>query len=615
MLNINTTLKTLNKYGYTSKNTHPYLYINNHQIGLNYSYIDEKYGIIERLALFNNEVSLESFLKKLQWYKLNGKQNKVKMELNNYEVSNPEVIYIRNNHVMSDNEMFNLAYYDAKEKKNLKLSHYNRLIVEADKLLDYYYLKKDEIEHYINNYLNKELELKRYYYDLQLLINKYNHHNYDIELDTKVATFTINADDISKLSAKLANYKQNKVKETNIYALLKDIWQLNHDLEINPEYLKALRYNDDIDEEMRLVVTKIAYMKDLLSKKVSWLKRVNLKKVLADIDKTSTYVSLYDDNFNDKYAYFIKKKYDALNAINEFRLCEYLMDFKTTNEYDIAKNIERCKQDKKVIKEDYDTDINVINDALKNDFNNNLIKDEQAALILYTSIYQDIMNMIISIPDYLNLSIGKLINLLNITDGFLTIYENNYTNLKKIINLSINQDIKEKIFHNIDFSGKEAFIESLRNNIKIISNINDKMTLKSNLRLYTATDNFDNLGNDALLTFSNTIDTYIINKKNNYRIIMANVKKGINVLTAPYYLKLPLANAFNQSIELTDEPNPIIIMDTKDIKINKDSNVIIFSHFIANLVTKKDYTYVDDFKVNYKVNISKIDIEKRNKDE
>jgi hypothetical protein len=611
MLKIDTAMSILKKFGYSSKNSHPYLYINNHQIGINYAYIDEKYGIIDRLALFNNEIDLESFLKKLQWYKLNGKQNKVKMELNNYEISNPEVIYIRNNHVMSDNEMFNLAYYDQKERKNLKLSHYNRLLFEADNLLDYYYIKKDEIEHYVNNYFNKKLELKRYYYDLQLLINKYNHHHIDIKLDTSLETFKINADDISKLSSNLANYKKEKVKEADVYNLLKDIWQLNKEQETNNKYLEALRYSEDIDEEMRLVVTKIDFMKELLSKKTPWFKLINLKKAFTNIDNTSTYTSLYDDDFTAKYKFFIDKKYDALNKINEFRLCEYLNDFKTTNEYDIAKNIERCKQDKKVKKIEYSTDINIINDSLKDEFNTNLNDDERAALILYTSIYKDIMDMIINIPDYNNISITKLISLLNITDGFLRVYENNYTNIKKIINLDINKDIKKKVFKNINFNNKEDFIASLRDNINILSNINDKMMVKDNLRLYTATNDFDTLGNDALLNFSNSIDTYIINKKNNYRVIVANIKKGTNVLMAPYYLKIPIADAFNQAIEIIDEPNPIIIIDTKDININKDSNVIIFSHFLANLVTQKDYTYVDDFKINYKVNISKIDIEKR----
>ena len=147
----------------------------------------------------------------------------------------------------------------------------------------------------------------------------------------------------------------------------------------------ALRYNDDIDEEMRLVVTKIDFMKEILSKKRFRL--VDLNKKFQSIDNQSTYESIYDDNFENKYKDFINKKYAQKDNLNEFRLCEYLNNFKSNKEYDIEKNVDRCKKEVSNKIEEFDVSIEDINKDLNKQFNN-LSKDEQAALILYNSFYR-----------------------------------------------------------------------------------------------------------------------------------------------------------------------------------------------------------------------------------
>ena len=42
MITIESALKILKKYGYKSIDSQPYIYINNKEIGINYSYIDNK---------------------------------------------------------------------------------------------------------------------------------------------------------------------------------------------------------------------------------------------------------------------------------------------------------------------------------------------------------------------------------------------------------------------------------------------------------------------------------------------------------------------------------------------------------------------------------------------
>ena len=611
MITRDNALKIFKKYGYNSKSVHPYLYINDKVFGVNYSYIDDVYGIVERVATFKDESEMDLFLKRYQWYKLNGRTNNVHIELSNYEISNPHVMYIRNNHVMNDAEMFNIENYDKREEKSKKLSRTKRLIEESQDLMDYYYLKKDELTKFINNYLRKQSELKRYYADLQKLVNQYNNKRFDIDYKASIDEFNFNEDLEEKTNVLLAKGRSTKVKDDDAYKVLDNVWLLNKSLELNEQYLDALQHDDDIDEEMRLVNTKIDFMKEVLNKKKKWqFKKINLVKSFSNIDSTSTYQSIYDDDFVDKFTRFINNKYEAINKINEFKLCEYLNDFVGNNEFDVENNIKKCSEDENGHGQSNNITLDEINNDLIKQFNENLSEEEQNALILYTSIYRELFDAIMQIQGYKNNSINHLINLLNITDGFVEIFDNNYNRIKELLELDVNKNIRNTVFKSIDFKNKNKFIESIRNNINLISNINEKIKLKYNLKLYFDTNNFDELGKDQFIFTASNMSNFM-NYSGNNRIIIANVMKGINVLFAPKYLKLPVANAFNQGIELIDEVNPQIILDCKDLIINKENGIIVLSKFKNNIIQREDYSYVNAFNVSYKLNINKVSIEKR----
>lgn len=608
MISFESALKILKKYGYNSMTVHPYLYKKNKEIGVNYSYIDNKYGITERVISFHNDIDLDLFLKKYQWFKLNGKKYKVSLKLNNYEISNPEVLYIRNNHVMTDDEMFNIDVYDKNEIKNKKLSKSKRLLLEVENLMNHYYLEKEQKEKYTNNLFNKERELKRYYLDLQNLVDRYNKNNTHPKLDEDKRVFNMSLNLESDINKKIVEFKKKIPSDEELNDLINKAWSLNKDLETNSSYMYALRNNDDIDEEMRIVVTKIDYMKELLDKRK--YKLVNLKKKFDSIDSQSTYESIYDDNFETKYKDFIDKKYNVKNQINEFRLSEYLNNFKTNKEYDIARNVSRCKNEIDKSKKDDDVSFDKIKDDLKKQFNS-LSDKEQASLILYNSIYRELFDMIESIDNYEKISTNELMNLLNITPSFFSIFDECYTKVKDLLKYDVNKEINNTIFKNVNFENKKLFLESIKALIKTLSNINDKMVLKYNYKLYFSTNDFDNLEKDRLLYTSSIISPFMVNKGNNYRVITANVNKGVNVLFSPKIISLPLANAFNKQIEVYENENSEIIIDTRDVNINKDQNTIVYSRFNAHSVNTKNYTYIDKFDLNYKININKVIIEKR----
>lgn len=611
MFSVDAALSILKKYGYNSNAFHPFLYCKGNAVGLIYSYIDECYGILERSVIFKNINDLDLFLKKLQWYKINGKVNGVHIELSNYEIVNPQIIFIRNNHVMSDYEIFNIKNFDKREEKYKSLSHNKRLIAEAQDLMDVYYIKKEKLNKAVNNFYKKENELKRYYNNLQLLINQYNGKEFSTEFKENYDTYEYKDENENKIDVQLAKFRNSDVDNSDAQDIIKMVWNLNKNLELNKDYLEALKSDDGLEEEMRLVITKIDFMKELLKKKKKIFRKViDLKKAFNNIDNSSTFKNIYGNDFDKKVVSFVNNKYDAFEKINEFKLCEYLNDFVGKSEYDIEKNIKKCSSIEVLDNIQYCVDLEKIKASLTREFDKNLSEDEQAALILYTSIYKDIFDMIMSIDNYNEIKINDLISLLNITVGFNQVIDNSFNFIKKIVMQDCNSEIRSGIFKNVNFKSKEAFIDSIRNNINYLSNVNNKIKCNYNLRLYFDIKNIDDLGKDRFIFTSCSISNFVY-KNNKSRVIMANIYKGLNVLFSPKYLKLPIPNAYNQKMELIDEVNPQIILDSKDILIHKGDNVTILSKFNENIVTEKDYKYVDAFNLDYKVNISKLLIEKR----
>ena len=108
MLDFDTALGLLNKYGYTSIQVHPFIYQDGDTIGICYTYVDEEYGLLERIRIFNNVEEFEEFLTMYNWVQVNGKLHHVRMILDNYESINPKVMFLRNEKIMVEGEMFDI---------------------------------------------------------------------------------------------------------------------------------------------------------------------------------------------------------------------------------------------------------------------------------------------------------------------------------------------------------------------------------------------------------------------------------------------------------------------------------------------------------------------------
>ena len=99
MLDYNIALELLHKYGFTSTE-HPYLFISEPKIGLCFIIEDENYGRLERKKIFTDINVYEEFLKKLAWMRDNASKYNVKMVLDNYEIDEPHIMFLRNNRPM-----------------------------------------------------------------------------------------------------------------------------------------------------------------------------------------------------------------------------------------------------------------------------------------------------------------------------------------------------------------------------------------------------------------------------------------------------------------------------------------------------------------------------------
>lgn len=174
MLDITSTLKILNSYNINSHKYGPTIYQNGSDYGLCLDIKDSTFGFLTRLFIFKEENNLEEFLKKITWYKKNNEKYNVKLQLDNYEVKNPQIKYIRNNEELSLESMLNIdQIINDKEEQIVEYDNKNSYLINIQKITEYLVelLKiKDNTKNEKNNLKITENDLK---YQLLLDLTKY----------------------------------------------------------------------------------------------------------------------------------------------------------------------------------------------------------------------------------------------------------------------------------------------------------------------------------------------------------------------------------------------------------------------------------------------------------
>ena len=265
MLDLDTALDLLNKYGYTSIQVHPFVYQDGDTIGLCYTYVDEDYGLLERIKIFNNAEEFEEFLKMYNWVQTNGKLHHVRMILDNYESINPKTMFLRNEKIMVEGEMFAIEEYDARESLRINMDPVSKIIYETgDLLLVYNEIKNRQLQ-YLKNIIKLKNALRRKYYDLQKEVDKYNKIKVErmLNLLPEVTDSGINESLEASIKDRYNVYIVQLPSYEEALGFLKEVWDLCLQLELNTKYYQAMKEETDIRNETKVVEEKLTYMREL----------------------------------------------------------------------------------------------------------------------------------------------------------------------------------------------------------------------------------------------------------------------------------------------------------------------------------------------------------------
>ncbi len=315
MLNLEKTLAILSKYGYSSTTLHPYAYQNKNTIGICYSFVDQKYGMLERIAVFNSENMLEEFIKKFQWYKVNGNNNNVTMSLTDYESENPQIVYHRNNRIMAEDEMFDLKKYDELIKRQKQSTETNKYLRVVEDILNLYDEKKAIYDHSFAKANELQQTIRYKYSELQGLVDKYNkkEHDYDfLEKSLPIYHRLVNLENENAIKTKFSQYQINIPEVNAANELILAAAKLLEDLETDENYFELLPLEFSLQQELDLLMKKIDWLETIVAKKKSFFRGVvNLRRQFKKIEQAALQPS-FNKTIVSELKKALAKKYDAL---------------------------------------------------------------------------------------------------------------------------------------------------------------------------------------------------------------------------------------------------------------------------------------------------------------
>ncbi len=610
MLDFDTALDLMNKYGYTSISVHPFIYQNGDTIGVCYTYNDEEYGLLERIAIFNSPTEFEEFLKEYNWVQTNGKLNHVRMILDNYESINPKVMFLRNEKIMVEGEMFDIEAYDAKENMRGSMDPASKVVYECgDLLLVYNEIKNRQLQ-YLKNLIALKNSLRKKYYDLQLEVDKYNKVKVDRDLKLLPDYADCGIDETLEIALKdkYNIYVVNKPSYEEAVEFLKEIWDLCLNLELNTKYYEAQKVETDIRNEIKVVDQKLTLMRNY-NDELKPLFGVDLigkfRKINRDCGAVSSQISI--EYINDQMA-SVNRKYSYFDKLDVLYTSDYLREaIQNSNYADLA--IKYAKGASYEVVSKYRTPLNDVVADLSIQYRDKLDIAEQSILVLYNNPkYRLLCNSILNIADFEDLPINKVTKKLSGIKGFSKLKSECYDSVKRRIDDPVNQRIKASLFSNFDFTSFETFIGSLVNLLKKLKNVNEKMTLNGDINMYVGIKKVDELGKKLFLNITNDINSLIESaRKDNGMVGITLLKQGMPVLYSPYYFDLGEIYGKNVSSEMyiKEMINFDLLIDVSDVIINIDPNKVNVTRYYTEPNIVENLSIVDDIKMSYKTTFCK----------
>ena len=575
MLTLEKAMELMHKYGFSSTSDYPYIYLNGNEIGVCYCYIDDNYGYLERIKLFDNEEQLEDFLKRLYWIKQNGKVTNSRMILEDYQISNPKILFLRNEKIMVKDEMFSIDEFNRKEAEKLAMDPVSRLLTEAGELIIVYDDLKAKQDQFLQYVRSLENDLRNKYFELQQSIDKYNKNEIEREvklLPTNVVNKGINQ--MMETSAK-DRYNQYKVRTPELVDaqnFIRELWDLNRGLEMNSQYYEMMVLENSCINELRTVDAKINLLHSLLEKKQF---NVDLKRKFRDINRQYDMTSYkLSATFVEEKLKSIEKKYFYYDYLNKYKVVDYLREsIVNTNYTDVA--IKYSATNTLPLNYYIKKPLNDVATSLFVQYRDQLSDDEKTVLVLYNSKYRDLFDVILNVDDFDKLSSSELIAILNKKKGFSKIKSQCYDYVKTRLDNPINSEIKNKYFNKINYLTYEEFIKSIVNLLVLLKNINNKLRLNSDINMYFYLDSMMNVNNGKYMLLTNDLYSLKTRIQNRINVIaIACLKNNLPVLYAPYCIDF--GNLYDKkNLQIVEKPITKfeLLVDKEDVSIYLDDNI------------------------------------------
>lgn len=608
MLDYDTAIELMKKYGYSST-THPYIYQNDDTIGICYTYDDEDFGQLERIRIFDKAEDFELFLKQMTFVKNNGRKFHIRMILDNYESTNPKVLFLRNEKLMVEGEMFDIQSFDAREAQRNQMDDVSKLIYEAgDLLLIYDEIKGRQLQ-YLNNIIGLKNSLREKYFELQKEVDIYNKYKVERHLTLLSDVNDIGIDDNLEISIK---------DKYNIYVVqlptyeeaaefLKEVWDLNKNLELNTKYYEAQKDELDTRNELKVVERKLDLMKKL-NEDLKPFFRIDLTSKFRKINKACSYemASMSSEaileNINRT-----ARKYSVFEHLDLLYTSDYLREaIQNTNYADLA--IKYSKNANKDFLHSYRIPPNEVAASLSVQYRDKLDVSEQAILVIYNNHkYRKMCNAILDIKDFDTLPVKKVISKISGINGFSKIKSECYDAVKRRLESPVNANIKQSLFAEYDFTTFDTFIESLIKQLVKLRNINNKMILSGDINMYLLVRKPEDISSRKFVMVTNDLTSLLVETKESKEMVgITLLKKNTPVLFSPYYLDIgDLYSKDSLEMSIKEMINFELLVEISDILINIDPVKINVVRYTSEPFVVENVSVVDDLKMNFKTTFCK----------
>ena len=611
MLDFNSALALMKKYGYNSASLHPFIYNKDNTIGICYSYVDENFGILERVFYFSSLEEMEQFLKEFKWCKEHGKENNVRMILDNYETVNPKVLYLRNEKVMVKDEMFNLEYYDQMEDQKEEMDKMSRILLEASNLVQYYDSNKQGQMDYFRMVLKKKNDLRQKYYDLQLRVDSFNKIEKDHQLRLLpdiLGDCGINEAMEIATKDRLSQYKAQNPSFEEAIDFIHDVWELNERLETNDFYFQTIKEENLINNETNVVDAKLALIDKINNQKfhpfgvnlINRFRKINRNFKEKEQVITDEFLDNIKNNINLKYS-----KYEKLDYLNA---CDYLKEAMQNNNYDEL--VQRYSPKTVVVEETVRLPKDQVKKQMAEVYQQNLSVNEQAMLTLYNTRFKKLFEYILQIPDFANKQTSEVIQILNNYGDFSRIKKECYDELKNTLEEANNLKIKNSVFARIVFDSFDNFISSIVSELSNLLNVKNKMTLTSDLTLYFKLYSIEELNSKYIYPLTDDLNSLVGSIKSDKEMIgLVLLKKDTPVLYSPYTIDFGPANSKEVvTYTIKNASNINLLVDVNNVVILRDENLVNVVKYFSEPIKENGVAHVEDLKVRVKTSFCKFTI-------